>query len=49
MMWQGVSSCGYTLGCLSRAAYPEHMVSTYLTKRRAVDHCHCATALCRPR
>jgi len=23
------------------------MVTTFLTRRRAVDHCHCATALCR--
>ena len=27
--------------------YPERVQSTYLTKRRAVDNCHTATALCR--
>ena len=26
--------------------YPGEMESTYLTKRRAVDNCHTATAMC---
>ena len=47
-MWIGVSASDTSVGCRA-AAGPTvpGMLTTLLTKRRAVDHCRVRSALCR--